>query len=88
MKLKVAFHRVNPSQALNKFITQQSEKLKKFFRDQNVQLSWFINKERRAFVPAVNFHYRGKDYRFSSEHHNPYLAVHEVVQKATNGMKR
>lgn len=82
MKLKVIFHRVNPSQALKKFISEQSQKLEKFFRQKNIELKWFIQKENRAFVPAVNFHYNGRDYHFESSHNNPYIGVHNVIRKA------
>lgn len=88
MKLKVVFHRVNPSQALKKFIKDQSRKLEKFFREKNVELRWFVEKENRVFVPAVNFHYQGRDYHFESSNDNPYIGVHDVIRKAKRSFNR
>ena len=81
MNVKVSFHRVDHSDALEFFIQEKSNKLKKFIQDPK-RLNWVIDFQDKLFKPRLNILLNGKFVSVKSKADNAFVAVNEVMSKA------
>jgi ribosome-associated translation inhibitor RaiA len=81
MRVKVAFHNVQHSDALENFLKEKSQKLQVFLNN-NERINWVINFKGKQFLPQLKLHVKGKSLSIKSKADNAFIAAANVVEKA------
>lgn len=87
MIVKVSFHQVDHSNALEAFVLKKSSKLNKYLNDSE-QLSWVIDSQNKLFKPNLNMSLNGKVISVNSKAQNAFNAVNEVFAKAKRLLRK
>lgn len=87
MNVKVSFHQVDHSDALESFVIKKSSKLSKFLNDSE-QLSWVIDFKDKLFKPNLNMSLNGKVISVNSKAQDAFSAVNEVFSKAKRLLRK
>ncbi len=81
MQVKVAYHQVDNSDALNQFVEDKISKLNKFIENKNLPVNWVLSKNGSNFDASVHIHAFGKDHHVSAESKNVYESVSMAADK-------
>jgi ribosomal subunit interface protein len=81
MNVKVSFHHVDHSDALEHFVREKSSKLAKFLGDSE-RLEWVVEFKDRVFNPHLKMSLKGRLISVNSKAENAFVAVNEVLAKA------
>jgi ribosomal subunit interface protein len=81
MNVQIAFHNVDQSNALRKYIELKAERLNKFLK-RNESIQCLIEHDSRYFSSRLNLRLIHKKISISSKASNVFKAVNEVFAKA------
>lgn len=81
MKVQVAFHNVDNSQALQNFIVKKSNRLSRFLW-KSEHLNWVIESQANQFEPKLILKLKNKQIEIKSRAKNIHKAINEVIEKA------
>jgi ribosome-associated translation inhibitor RaiA len=81
MKVNIVFNNVDNSNALQFFIQQKSDQVKKILFN-GESLKWVIEQESQKFKPILKLKLRNKNLYISSKARNAFSAVSDVIEKA------
>lgn len=84
--MKVSFHNVDHSDALQSFIEKKSRKLSKNSWV-GERFSWVIEKDANEFKPVLRLSLKDRIIPVSARSHNAFKAVNEVFDKAKRLLK-
>ena len=87
MTVKVSFHQVDHSDALESFVVKKSSQLKRFLNDSE-QLNWVIDFKDKLFKPNLNMSLNGQMVSVNSKAQDAFIAVNEVFSKAKNLLRK
>lgn len=81
MKVNIAFHNVDHSDALQKFIQEKSQHIHKLLW-RGEDLDWVIEHDAVNFSPKLKLKLNDKMISISASARNAFSAVNEVIEKA------
>jgi ribosome-associated translation inhibitor RaiA len=81
MNMKVSFHNVDHSLALEQFIALKSESLGRFLKNAD-HLRWVVSGSGKVFEPHLDIELKGESLLVKSQADDAFKAVVEVIDKA------
>lgn len=87
MKVNVAFHNVDHSDALEAFIQKKSQLLKRLLWNSE-HFDWVVEKDSQGFKPVLHLKLAHKNIKVDSHAENAFKAVNAVIDKAKRLVKK
>jgi len=81
MKFSISYHNLDPSETLNHFLKERSNKLIKFLSDSE-RVSWVMVQEDKQFNPILNLSLKGKQWSIHARGDDLYSSIHLLTKKA------
>lgn len=81
--MKLAYHHVDSSKALNKFVEEKMEE-NSIFKEKFSNVKVVFSKEGGLYKAAMSFVANGKRFKLEGKGSNPYVSVSKVLSKAKN----
>lgn len=80
MKVSVAYHQVDNSEALNDFIGKKVNKLNRFVQN-NVPIKWVLEKKGKSYSSSAKVNVFGNEHYVQAKSDNVYSSVSMAYEK-------
>jgi ribosome-associated translation inhibitor RaiA len=85
--MKLAYHHVDNSEALNKFV-EDKMKENSFFKEKFSNVKVVFSKEAGLYKAAMSFVVNGKRFKLEGKGNNAYASAAKVLRKAKNALPK
>lgn len=85
--MKLAYHQVDNSKALNKYVQEKMSEYS-FFKEKFSNVKIVFSKEGGLYKSALSFVANGKRFKLEGKANNVYASVSKVMRKAKNALPK